>query len=145
LTALSEGFSSQFLSGKPTIPTTPNSQGNLESDLIVVKVIEAITPLFTAQGANITASIKAIQISLLSKIAALTKPTKAQDEKIAVLGAEISKNSIQAPNLTDITPRNPPLRYTKPQPTNQNIITGANAIPLAQRKPEQMPGLATAL
>jgi hypothetical protein len=41
LTTLSEGFSC-----KPTIPTIPNSQGNLESDRIVAKVIEAITPLF---------------------------------------------------------------------------------------------------
>jgi transcription termination factor Rho len=91
LTALSQGFSSQFPSGKPAIP---NSQGNLESDRIVAKVIEAITPLFTAQEAKITASIKAIQISVLSKIAALTKTIKAQDEKIAVLEVEISKNSI---------------------------------------------------
>jgi hypothetical protein len=97
----------------------------LESDRIVAKIIEAITPLFTAQEAKITASIKYIPISPLSKIAALTKTIKAQDEKIAVLEAEISKNSIQAPNLTNIAPRNPPLRYTKPQPMNQNITTGA--------------------
>jgi hypothetical protein len=112
----------------------------LESDRFVAKVIEAITPLFTAKEAKIRASIKAIQISLLSKIAALTKTIKAQDEKIAVLEAEISKNSIQAPNLTNIT--NPPLSYTKPQLTNQNITTGANAIPLTRRKPGQVPGLA---
>jgi hypothetical protein len=117
----------------------------LESDRIVAKVIEAITPLFTAQEAKIKAPIKAIQVSLLPKIAAFMKTTKAQDEKIAVLEAEISKNSIQAPNLTNITPRNPPLSYTKPYLTNQNITTGARAIPLAQCKPGQIPGRATAL
>jgi hypothetical protein len=77
-----------------------------------------MTPLLEASEVRITANMNDIHISLLSKMADLNKIVKAQDKRIAALGAEIKSNLTQTPNCQILTPIKPP-------------TSGANAVPVA--------------
>jgi hypothetical protein len=68
------------------------SQRNDNTDRIVAQVIAAMTPLLEASEVRITANMKDIHISLLSKIADLNKIVQAQDKRIAALEREIKSN-----------------------------------------------------
>jgi hypothetical protein len=116
------------------------SQGNDNTDRIVAQVIAAMTPLLEASEVRITANMKDIHISLLSKIADLNKIVKAQDKRIAVLEAGI-KSNLTHPLTADKTP-NITQTSNSQTPTPIKLPTsGANTVPVAPYRSPLSPEL----